>query len=226
MVTRVLSLASAALLVLALGTGCSNNKSNAERESLMAQNKQLSDQLNDMKGRLDNAEARANANATTAVTPAPDFTGVSVPPMDENPTAGTGNAGPSTLDNGVETSVNKFGQNVIRISGDVLFDSGKATLKPSAKKSLDKVATLIKQKYSGQTLRIEGHTDPNPIKSTAWDDNWDLGHARARAVLLYLSSKGVNKKNMFSASFADTQLRSTKNYALNRRVDIVVTGGK
>ena len=39
---------------------------------------------------------------------------------------------------------------------------------------------------------------------------------------LYLETKGIAKKNMYIASFADTDLKSTKNYALDRRVEIVV----
>ena len=72
---------------------------------------------------------------------------------------------------------------------------------------------------------MEGYTDPNPVRKSGWDDNWDLGAARARAVLLYLESKGIH--NMYIASFGATQLKSTKNLAEDRRVEIVVVrGGK
>jgi chemotaxis protein MotB len=230
MFKRVLVTATLGLAMLTLGTGCSN-KTQAQRDSLANQNRTLAEQLEAEKRARQEAEQRAAALANSRVNAeTPPDAAPSTPSMDEGtmpePTASaaprTSGGGSSSMGAGVSTSKNKFGQNVIEISGEVLFDPGKATLKPAAKKSLDRVAALIKQKYSGQSLRVEGHTDPSPVRSSGWDDNYDLGHARARAVLLYLKSKGIPEKNMYSASFAATQLKSTKNMALNRRVDIVV----
>ena len=62
----------------------------------------------------------------------------------------------------------------VTVSGDVLFDSGKATLKASAKKSLDSVAKTLKSQYANLAIRVEGHTDTDPIKrassppTTSW----------------------------------------------------------
>ena len=119
-------------------------------------------------------------------------------------------------------ATNGAGEVVIELAGDTLFDSGKATIKASAKKTLDGVAARIKKEYSGRTLRIEGYTDPTPVKSSGWDDNWDLGFVRARAVQKYLVSKGVPERDTYAASFGSTHLRSTKVYSQDRRVDIVV----
>jgi flagellar motor protein MotB len=233
MFKRVVVLATLGLAVLTIGTGCSN-KPNAERQSLINQNKDLAARAEAAERARAEAEQRAASLANSQVNSAPTE-GPSTPSMGEDPlssdnppsipgarTTSSSGGGSTRIDTGVSTSKNRFGQNVIEISGEVLFDSGKAALKPAAKRSLDKVAALIKQKYSGQRLRVEGHTDPNPVRSSGWDDNYDLGHARARAVLLYLKSKGIPEKNMYSASFAATQMKSTKNMALNRRVDIVV----
>jgi len=133
----------------------------------------------------------------------------------------TGRTTPASADNsGLTSRTNAAGEVVIEIPGDVLFDSGKATIKPTARKTLDSVAARLKSQYGSQTIRIEGHTDPAPVKKAAWDDNWDLGAARANAVRAYLAEKGV--AHMYIASFAATDLKSTKNQALNRRVDIVV----
>ena len=93
---------------------------------------------------------------------------------------------------------------------------------PAAAKSLDSLAATIKSKYAGQTIRVEGHTDATPVKSSGWDNNYDLGAARATSVLLYLSKKGVPEKSMYIASYGANDPKSGKNQALNRRVDIVV----
>ncbi len=125
-----------------------------------------------------------------------------------------------SLGTGIKRGKNLQGEDTIQVSSDILFASGKAALKPSAKKALDRVATVLKKEYAGNELRVEGYTDPAPVKTSGWDDNWDLGAARARAVMLYLHEKGV--RSMYIASFGDTKLKSTKNFAADRRVEIVV----
>src|SRR5207247_7685919 len=54
------------------------------------------------------------------------------------------------------------GEVTASIQGDVLFDSGKTTLKPSAKKLLDSVASVLKTQYTGKNIRVEGFTDTDP----------------------------------------------------------------
>jgi flagellar motor protein MotB len=212
---RVMLLAPLALSAL-MATGCSN-KTAAERDSLIKQNQDLNAQLEAEKAARAAAEARANAvPEAPATAPAPD----AAPDMSASgPSMGTPDMGTS-IGSGITRIKNSHGEDAIRVSSDVLFDSGKAALKPSAKKALDKVAAILKKEYSGQELRVEGYTDPNPVKHSGWDDNWDLGAARARAVLLYLHTKGV--RNMYIASFGDTKLKSSKNLAEDRRVEIVV----
>ena len=137
-------------------------------------------------------------------------------------TGGRGGRTPrSGAASGGETT-NGAGEVVMELPGDTLFDSGKATIKPSARKTLDTVVARIKKDYNGRMLRIEGYTDPTPVKSSGWDDNWDLGFVRARAVQKYLISKGIPEHDTYAASFGSTHLRSTKTYSSDRRVDIVV----
>ena len=218
---------------LVAGTGCESTKQKAERDSLINQNKELQQQLDAERTARTAADSRANA-ATGQLTAAQPADSATPPGMEggavdlSSGTASGGRGSRNTrssststdIGGGVTSSVNGAGELVLGIPGDVLFDSGKATIKPTAKKTLDTIASTLKSKYGGQQIRVEGHTDPSPVKSSGWDDNWDLGAARARQVMLYLSQKGV--KDMYIASFAATELKSTKNQSLNRRVDIVV----
>ncbi len=233
---RPLVLATLAIAALTLGTGCSN-KASAEHDSLMKQNKDLQAQLDQEKAARAAAESRANAVPDTgsAATTEP-----AAPSMESTDTTGSVVVG-ETNDLGVGRGVNKHGEHTITVSSDVLFDSGKASLKPAAKKALDHVAAILKKEYPGQELRVEGYTDPNPVRTSGWDDNWDLGAARARSVLLYLESKGIH--NMYLASFGSTRAAgaapapakktgkgktksaSTSGYAADRRVEIVVVKG-
>jgi chemotaxis protein MotB len=123
---------------------------------------------------------------------------------------------------GVGSTRGPGGLVVVDIVGDVLFDSGKVTLKNSAKQTLDRVAGVINSSYSGKTIRIEGHTDSDPIRKSQWKTNERLSAERALAVEEYLSSRGVDKNRMYIAGFADANPRANK--AQSRRVEIVILG--
>lgn len=86
------------------------------------------------------------------------------------------------------------------IPNDVLFDSGKATLTDAGRKALDEKAKLIKEAHLDKKIQIEGHTDSDPIKVSNWKSNWELGAARALAVLHYFESKHGIKAETLSAS--------------------------
>jgi len=112
---------------------------------------------------------------------------------------------------------------VIEVAGDVLFASGSVTLNASGKKELDKVASTIKNKYSGHDIRVEGYTDTDPIKKSKYPSNEALSKARAEAVEAYLSSKGVSN-NMTAVGRGAAKPKSTK--AASRRVEIVILGSR
>ena len=88
---------------------------------------------------------------------------------------------------------------VIQLPGDVLFDSGKDSLKPDGKKILKQVADIVK----GDTtlmlrdFQIAGHTDKEPYGGQ-FLDNWGLSVMRARTVLVFLISpdKGVDARGV------------------------------
>lgn len=104
------------------------------------------------------------------------------------------------------------------ISSDILFDIGDATLRPN--NLLDKVAAIaIKE---GAYLRIEGHTDNQPIRSPKFASNWELSSARALSVLHYLEERGVPAKQLKAVGLADTQPVS-ESPAANRRVVLVIS---
>lgn len=121
------------------------------------------------------------------------------------------------------------GELVITLTNEILFRSGAATLTGEARAALNRVSTLIRQEYPGNFVRVEGHTDNQPIRRTKdkWQDNWHLAGARARAVLHYLSDQGgIARSQLSFAGYADTQPRedntSRGGRAANRRVGIVV----
>jgi chemotaxis protein MotB len=124
---------------------------------------------------------------------------------------------------GIETSYDSVsGALTVRVPGDVLFDSGKAMLKPGAIGTLDKISSAIRKDYPGKPVRVNGYTDNDPISKTKdqWDDNWDLSYARAKAVMNYLSSHGVESRHLSVVANGSNSPRGNKSQS--RRVEIVV----
>jgi len=111
----------------------------------------------------------------------------------------------------------------LSVAAEVLFDSGKARLKKTGIEALRKVVPILAG--SGQLIRVDGHTDSDPIKRSQWEDNWQLASERARQVLKLLVQEGVGKDRLFFAAFADTRPKaentSAKGKRLNRRVELV-----
>ena len=116
----------------------------------------------------------------------------------------------------------KAGTITMNVPGDVLFASGDAALKQSAKATLDKIAGILKKDFSGKNVIVNGHTDADPITRTKdkWKDNLDLSAARARAVADYLTSKGIEKKSVGLRAYGETEPMGSK--PKSRRVEIVV----
>ena len=108
----------------------------------------------------------------------------------------------------------------VSIEGDVLFDSGKTALKENAKKSLDKVAAILKDKYAGKYIRVAGFTDTDPIKKSGFKDNYYLGFDRAYSVREYIIKKGLEGNVISLSSFGPDVPLKTK--AQSRRVEVIV----
>ena len=95
---------------------------------------------------------------------------------------------------------------VIQLPGDILFDSGKDTLKPDGKKILKSVADAVNgdNTLRSRNFQVAGHTDKEPYNGVYFD-NWGLSVMRARQVLNFLVSpdKGVDTKGIPSGGGLD-----------------------
>lgn len=113
----------------------------------------------------------------------------------------------------------------IGVNDKVTFDAGSVALKDSSHKVLQSIASVLKSKYSGRRLYIEGHTDSDPISKTKdkYRDNRQLSVERASAVQRYLVSQGVSDSVIVVLGYGEYDpLSSAKNKAENRRVQIVI----
>lgn len=112
------------------------------------------------------------------------------------------------------------GEITVTVQSDVLFDSGKTSLKNTAKQSLQAVASVLNSSYAGRPVRIEGYTDTDPIRKSGHKSNHHLGFDRAYAVRKFLISKNVDAKRISLASFGPDRPLGSK--VKSRRVEIVV----
>jgi len=129
-------------------------------------------------------------------------------------------------DNEVQLSRQEKGL-VITFVADILFDSGKAKLKPEAYASMDKVARVLNENVADFKVGVEGHTDNQPIKFSPWKSNWRLSSERALSVLEYLvDEKQVAPERLSALAYGEYQAVADNSTAegrkLNRRVEIVI----
>ena len=114
----------------------------------------------------------------------------------------------------------------IILAGDLLFDLGRAELKPGARKSLNKVAELLRK--TPYAVNVIGHTDITPIHSRAFPTNWELSAVRACVVARYLIEEmKLPSKRFYVTGHAYNQPvrpnTTAANRAANRRVEIIIT---
>jgi len=112
----------------------------------------------------------------------------------------------------------------IEINTDILFPSGAGEFAPQAAPVLDKLAEVLKP--FPNPIRVEGHTDNRPIRTTAFPSNWELSAARAASVVHEFTKAGVDPLRLEIVGFGEFHPRQPNDSAegrnANRRVAILV----
>ena len=115
----------------------------------------------------------------------------------------------------------KTERGIVLTLGDILFESGKATLMPGATDTIDKLVKFLKE-YPNRNVLIEGHTDN--IGGETY--NLGLSQRRANAVKNLLTSKGISEARITANGYGESRpIASNKTAAgrqQNRRVEIVI----
>jgi chemotaxis protein MotB len=114
---------------------------------------------------------------------------------------------------------------VLEIKDEILFESGKAQLKPEAVQVLSKLSGLLNQ--LPYTISVEGHTDNRPINTSQFPSNWELSTGRAVSVVRFLAERqGVDPQKFLAVGYGEYHPRAPndtpENMAKNRRVLIVI----
>ena len=109
--------------------------------------------------------------------------------------------------------------------GDVLFDSGRAELKSGAMRTIDQLATFLKDNPE-RTVSVEGYTD------SVGGDNFNLGlsQRRADAVSTALTSRGLDLARIAARGYGESRPVASNDTAegrqRNRRIEIVISDVK
>lgn len=107
--------------------------------------------------------------------------------------------------------------------GDVLFEVGRAELRPQAAREIDRLAEALRQE-TGRRVEIEGHTDSTGSEGL----NQQLSERRAEAVREALISRGVEPSRVIARGLGEGTPVATNDTAsgraLNRRVEVVISG--
>jgi chemotaxis protein MotB len=105
------------------------------------------------------------------------------------------------------------------------YESGSANLRPSSRQAVDRLAAVLRAHTEG--LRIEGHSDNQPIHNARFDSNWELSTARAAdLVKLFITRYHFDPTRLAASGYAEFHPVSPNDTpegrARNRRVDIVI----
>jgi chemotaxis protein MotB len=116
---------------------------------------------------------------------------------------------------------------------EVLFPKASASINPAGVEEITKLAAAITELEAeipadiAWVLRVDGHTDIDPIRSATFRSNWELSSARAIAVVRLLIQEGVPPQRLVAAGFGEFQpidpADTEEAKARNRRIELKLT---
>lgn len=120
------------------------------------------------------------------------------------------------------------GKLTVNMVDAVLFDSGKAEVKPAGLGVLQKVIDILKN-VKDKSIRIEGHTDNVQISgslSRRYPTNWELSSARSINVTRYLQQQGIDPAVLSAVAYGEyhpvAKNDNDEGRAKNRRIEIIL----
>lgn len=134
----------------------------------------------------------------------------------------------SEISQGQVTISELKGKLTVNMVDAILFDSGKAEVKPEGLVVLQKVIDILKT-VKDKAIRIEGHTDNVQIRGALaqrYPTNWELSAARAINVTRYLQQQGIDPAILGSVAYGEFKPvapnDSAEGKAKNRRIEIIL----
>ncbi len=206
-------------LLAVLGTGCvaddryreilnQNDMLQKTNAGLTSENERLKGDLDDLKLLHAHAEAEAAREREARMATRVAFERLS-----------------AQIDEGNMKGVTVDASGRIQLEGEVFFETGKAEIRKQAEETLKRLAEVLK----GHAIRVDGHTDDQPIvmSKDTYPTNWHLSGARALNVLLFLEANGLDSQSLSFAGYGEYKPREPnapghKGNKQNRRVEISI----
>ena len=118
---------------------------------------------------------------------------------------------------------------LLRFADGVLFDSGRADLRPEALEALGAIANQL-EGLDDIEIMIEGHTDNIPISTARFRDNLDLSQARSAEVWRYfVNNRGMDPTSIGAIGLSEYRPIADNNTPegrqANRRVEMRIMSG-
>jgi len=120
------------------------------------------------------------------------------------------------------------GKLTVNMEAAILFDSGRAEVKPEGLDILNKMVETLKN-VGDKAIRIEGHTDAVQITGAlalTFPTNWELSAVRAINVTKFLQQQGIDPGNLSVAAFAEykpvADNATKEGRGRNRRIEITL----
>lgn len=133
------------------------------------------------------------------------------------------------LDRSVSISTDERGT-TLAVVDSIFFKPGSADLNVSSLRLLKEVAQFCKETKAD--LRVEGHTDNQPIENkNSVRSNWQLSALRATNVVeFFIREVGIDPRKISATGYADSRPlvpnTTTENRARNRRIEIILLTGE
>lgn len=110
-----------------------------------------------------------------------------------------------------------------RVQGEVLFQSGSAEITSQGQDTLRRLIPTLQEVPS---VRVDGHTDDDPIVRSRWASNLDLSAARALSVAHFLTSNGLAEEAVAVGAYGQFRPAAAGSTpeakSANRRVEILM----
>ena len=118
---------------------------------------------------------------------------------------------------------------ILSLPEQAAFAVASSDVSGEARQMIDRIAAAVAP--TPNAIRVEGHTDDVPIRTSRFTSNWELSTARASAVVEYVvRSSGLAPERLSAAGYGEFHPRvpndTPENRASNRRIDIVILDGE
>jgi chemotaxis protein MotB len=135
----------------------------------------------------------------------------------------------SEIEKGQITITQLKGKLKVNMLDEILFDSGRTTIKPEGIEVLERVGEILLN-VKDKAINVEGHTDNVPIGpelARRYPTNWELSAARATNVARYLQEKtGIDPTLLSATGYGEyhpvDSNETEEGRARNRRIEIVL----